>query len=119
MAKKQHPKIDHFGAGLGLHDDRLDLKAVSYPGMAHFGATGPASKQCRECEHFVHAGYWADDGNIKPGRCAKFAALMRLASGPAFPATALSCKFFAGGEPHAVTKGGENERLKRLRTALG
>ena len=79
------------------------IKARSHPGQAHFGGTGPAGKTCRECWHFEiqqadHGGapttFSYTQADLKPGTCAKFAAMMRVNSCPSFPHSAAACKYF-------------------------
>jgi hypothetical protein len=100
------------GGHIKLHDDVRDLKAASFPGMAHFGKSGPESVTCRQCSRYVverdshgcvaDTAYKIADDNLKDGRCSKYAEMMRLSAGPTFPHTAPGCKYFVAQEADAI-----------------
>lgn len=74
----------------------------TWPGMAHWAATGPAGKTCRECIFWTdcggQAGYYArrgmSGGGLKPRSCKKHQELMRGEVGNRVPHHVESCKYF-------------------------
>lgn len=73
--------------------------ARTYPGMAHWGGSGPNEKTCRECVHFLSPGYFEASNartpnRLKDGRCGKYKAMMSE-EGAAFPPDASACRFFS------------------------
>jgi hypothetical protein len=101
------------GLPLTVSDPAFESKRNNtHPGMAHFAASGPAGKSCRECEHWtgcgLEKGHYAKNGKhggvLKPRACAKYRELMGGEIGPAIPYTAMSCKYFAqAAEPPSIT----------------
>jgi hypothetical protein len=75
------------------------LARASFPGMAHFAATGPHGKTCRECAFFAHGphDYRAKNGKhrglIEPATCKKYQQIT-LRAGAKVPDDAAACKYF-------------------------
>jgi hypothetical protein len=78
----------------------------TWPGMAHFGGSGPLGKTCRECALWTgcgqQAGYYAKDGEhggrIKPRPCEKYRSLMGGDVGPGVPEDAGACRYFVASD---------------------
>jgi hypothetical protein len=82
------------------HDPALArLIQWSWPGMAHWAASGPSSTTCGQCSYF---GYWQQihnaSGDIistkyRKDCCGRYHSLTGR-HGPAVPASAASCRHF-------------------------
>lgn len=74
------------------------MASITHKGMAHFAATGPRGKTCRECSFVQVSGYYvisgSHRGSLKPGPCHKRASLMQGVKGEAVPHEARACKYF-------------------------
>lgn len=87
-----------------MYDERFSrLQADTYPGMAHWGGTGPANKRCMECRYFKASGSnqgYLSTGELASGRCGKYSEMMtnpfgkKKLRGPTFPYFALACRYF-------------------------
>jgi len=89
---------DHISDHLtGAPADQLARQ--TYPGMAHFAATGPRGKTCRECIFWNHGphDYRAKNGKyrglIEPARCKKYQQLTTF-EGDKIPDEAAACRYF-------------------------
>jgi hypothetical protein len=91
-------KMMPCGTSLGDHER---LAKQTYAGMAHFAATGPEGKTCRECaywkfEHRYFAKGGRHGGMLKPSPCRKHKELKAgNQEGPPVPHSALACRYFA------------------------
>jgi hypothetical protein len=63
------------------------------PGMAGFTGEGPFGAHCADCVH-VDARSRRRGRNGLTGKCFKYSALMRGATGPAFNLSEPACKYF-------------------------
>lgn len=71
-------------------------QAETYAGMAHFAASGPPGKTCRECALYdVERGA---EGNLLLSRCSKFES-MTGKRGQRYVHHALACKYFEQADP--------------------
>jgi hypothetical protein len=83
-----------------LTRDPLTANAsITHAGMAHFAATGPQGKTCRECKLWqllkgIFAAYYSSKGKtLKPHPCQKFQQLTGK-RGPCVPHNSCACKYF-------------------------
>lgn len=73
--------------------------ALTWPGQAHWGGSGPRGKTCRECQHWHGGGpggYYEATNSLRDATCQKFADTMTLkpANCPKVPHSALACRHF-------------------------
>ncbi len=80
--------------------------AQTHPGMASW-AGAVENKTCRECTHFISAGYYSGKSNgvLKPGTCAEYKKKMGQ-KGPAFHYGAKACNKFEQADNPPKTRGG-------------
>jgi hypothetical protein len=62
-------------------------------GMASFSGEGPFGAHCADCAHVDGRSRRRARGGVT-GRCFKYSALMRGATGPAFNLSEPACKYF-------------------------
>jgi hypothetical protein len=82
---------------LGLFEAPADkLARQSFPGMAHFGGSGPRGQTCKQCK------LWDNDPIKSPdetkARCKKYKALTNKLGNPV-PGVAQACKYFDPRKP--------------------
>lgn len=86
-----------FNLTHGLHrEDQPEARAAAatHLGQAHFAASGPVGKTCRECTRWQFVRQWkANGGPPKASPCAKYRELMQ-AWGKNVPHDAWACKYF-------------------------
>ena len=66
------------------------------PGMAFWAGSGPEGRRCSGCQFFNSEGKYASGGRmgqVKPGPCLKYKAMMRRL-GPKIAADNRACKYF-------------------------
>jgi len=68
--------------------------AVTWPGQAFWGNSGPRGKTCRLCSFWRGGSYREAIGSLRDASCAKFESLMAVDTGPQFPHSACACKYF-------------------------
>lgn len=92
MRRKGQKNYGSLASPLPLTEDKRQERALTFPGMASWGGSGPKGKTCRECEHWLHKGGYYATGVIFPAVCRKAKALMVKAT--SVPDFASACKFF-------------------------
>lgn len=89
--------MTYFQLTHGLHrEDQPEARAAAHThvGQAHFAASGPIGKTCRECARWRFVKQWkANGGPPKPSPCAKYNELMR-GWGCSVPHDAWACRHF-------------------------
>lgn len=102
-----HTLFDGLDSHLTTGFDRTTESALrrTYAGQAHFAATGPDGKTCRECEHWRGGEYYAvrcmGGSNLKPAPCRKRQRLMNTSTRKPVPHNAAACRFFEVNEAGA------------------
>jgi hypothetical protein len=87
---------EHMTTPEGAEESARRLKTPA--GMAHWQATGPIDKTCREClfwspQSVTSRGYWRD-GRLAARRCKQYEKLIMGRIGSPVVHTASACKFF-------------------------
>ncbi len=81
------------------YSDDTQSKITSTPaGMAHWAASGPEGKTCRECNFMLKHGHYSANskkraGRLKPIKCAKHESMMGR-PGASFEPGTPACRFF-------------------------
>lgn len=86
-----------LGSPVDLTEDNREQRASTYPGMAHWGGSGPTGTRCKDCWFFDAEKPQTDlrmGVAVIRGHCRKFQELMNQTRALKFPAWAPSCRYF-------------------------
>ena len=71
-----------------------DRRRLTVPGMASWGGEGPLGHACHQCTHWKADGYRISNGQLRPGECQKYTAMMGGKRGPRVPPMTATCRYF-------------------------